>query len=322
LSIVDDIIPEGATPEETTEEAPAEAPLASPEADAPLANETSETVEVEATPAEEAWIAAMRSAGYGNYVDEAGGDPVKLAERLHGLRQQLSRGQQPEPTPEPEQQPELMVGDIVWPPESVPELYAAAQNPEFAGQAAIWAMENRHRIPQQAFQDVVNNWWFTNPAQAQAHQTQQLLREELARFEQQLRPVQEHTAKTVSDAAQSLAQQSIGADWDAYKGRISEICQDEQAASFFFRHGQTPEGLAQGIVDAYGWLKQQEWMASRRGQAPAPTAPEVPASPGQEDGDRPRDEHGRFAATTTGRGSAPSRNPTKDEEIRDAILGV
>jgi hypothetical protein len=319
LSIVDDIIPEGyEPPDEQTEEAPAEAPLASQE---PEATEATEAVEVDAPAQPDPWAAYREDPRFASYIDEAGGDPGKILERLHGLRQQLSRGQQ-EPEPQQPAEPELMVGDIVWPPESVPELYAAAQNPEFAGQAAIWAMENRARIPAQAFNDVVNNWWFVNPAQAQAYQTQQHFNEWRAQFEEQLKPVQEHTAKTVSDAAQSLAQQSIGAEWDAYRGRIAEICQDQQAASFFFRHGETPEGLAQGIVDAYGWLKQQEWMASRRGQATSPAVPQEAAQPAQQAGEPSRDEHGRFAATTTGRGSAPSRTLTTAEQTRDEILGL
>jgi hypothetical protein len=326
LSIVDDIIPEGyEPPEEETEEAPAEAPLASPEAEAPLANETSETAEVETPAQPDPWAAYREDPRFASYIDEAGGDPGKILERLHGLRQQLSRGQQ-EPQPAAPAEPELlMADDIIWPPENIKELYQAAQNPEFAGHAAIWAMENRHRLPQNVLNEVVNNWWYTNPAQAQAYQTQQLLDEREARQKQQWEPIQQHTANSISTTAQTLAAQAIdkrvAGDWDKYKPQIAMLCQDEQNAKWFFRFGEdTPEKLKQGLVEAYGYIKYQEWMA-QGGQGPAPV-PQEAAQPAQQAAEPPRDEHGRFAATTTGRGSAPSRNTTKDEDIVNAIIGV
>lgn len=310
LDVLDQIITEAQGIGSASDEPGSEEPADDTPDDAATDELSDETSDEEGEGAPDPW-ADVREAGYGNLVDQYQGDPVKIFKALADAKAYITSGGQKTPEPQPEQQqaaPQPISSmPLAWPPESEEEFYAGVQaKPE---QAALWAIANQNRLSSQQFQDAINNWHWTDPARATAYTLQRMLAEEQSRLAEQVKPLQERAAQDISTAAQALASQAIGDEFEAYREQIGSLLA-EHPHRYFDPNGQeSPEALSEAICAAYRDLKSREWFAQRNAPQSVPAAAAA----------KPR---AASRAATQTRSSAAAPVATTDEQLAAKIIGA
>lgn len=194
-------------------------------------------------------------------------------------------------------------------PNNIEELEALAE--QDPARAAMWAMQNAQHLQPELVQETVNYWYQRNPAQANAFMLQQMIQQYLPQFQQQIDPVVSDRNEGRVHAAVSMAEQTIGPNYEQYHDRIIEAL--EARPSLLPDDPTNVQAMHDTIVQVYAMLLGQDMLAKGSAAQGAPPPPQPQPSP---------------AATQTSRTAAAPVQATDeqtaalDKQIQDMILNA
>jgi hypothetical protein len=188
-------------------------------------------------------------------------------------------------------------------PRNVEELEQLAA--EYPDRAALFAIQNASRLPDELVQEVVNYWHTRNPAQATAYMLQQMMQGYVPQIEQRLAPHDTSRQEEIVQKAVNEAEKTIGPSYGDYHDRIVDTIEANPA--LLPQDVTDVQAMSQSIVNVYAMLvgmdqlQRGKQLASQGEPVPAPQAattqtratagPNVPSNTGnvaQEDIDAAR----------------------------------